>query len=249
MFVDVMREPGAIYSPDNPAYAELHAPYVPKELTRAMERGLAGFSPSPVRVASPGESPTGETSTMRADKVGSTKATFEHRGVAVGGDASEPSPATGSHRVVSRSHAVVVHGEGSGRAALRARSRAIRPDRVARRGSRRRWRRRRSAPRMTAREVLAAKKKGRHRRQRSMFEESSAERQVTRDKMEDVMSELLAAYAGGDEGTGSPEGGGGEAAAAAANVRGVLGSGAGAHPLHGDRRRDGQGRRTKGKER
>ena len=222
LFVDVMREPGAIYSPDNPAYAELHAPYVPKELTRAMEQGLAGFSPSPVRVASPGESPTGETSTMRADKVGSTKATFEHRGAV--GDAGE-TPLNPPPRLVRTASCPDLTPSSStekgldeprfGRGAARfGRTASPVEDREDDGGGD-------DGPRMTAREVLAAKKKGRHRRQRSMFEESSAERQVTRDKMEDVMSELLAAYAGGDEGTGSPEGGGGEAAAAAGtNARG-----------------------------
>ena len=88
LFVDVMREPGAIYSPDNPAYAELHAPYVPKELTRAMERGLAGFSPSPVRVASPEAPVSGE------GRRGSTRLVFLRRL-----NAEEPGSATtGSRR-------------------------------------------------------------------------------------------------------------------------------------------------------
>ena len=211
LFVDVMREPGAIYSPDNPAYAELHAPYVPKELERAMERGLAGFSPSSVRVASPGESPPGETSTMRANKVGSTKATFEHRGAV--GDAGETPrlvrTASCPDLTPSSSAEKGLDEPRFGRAARFGRTASPVEDRGDDEGA--------SAPRMSAREVLSAKRKGKHRRQRSMFEESSAERQVTRDKMEDVMSELLAAYAGGDEGTGSPEGGGGETA----NVRGV----------------------------
>ena len=101
---------------------------------------------------------------------------------------------------------------------------------------------------MTAREVLAAKKKGRHRRQRSMFEESSAERQVTRDKMEDVMSELLAAYAGGDEGTGSPEGGGGGGGRFDAKRRPdvVLGDDRGARARGGRREARVRGAQTRG---
>ena len=119
LFVDVMREGADCRITRRP---ELHAPYVPKELERAMERGLAGFSPSSVCVASPGESPPGETSTMRANKVGSTKATFEHRGAS----ATRGTPRHWFAPRRARSHAVVVRGEGSGRAALRA-SREVRP--------------------------------------------------------------------------------------------------------------------------
>ena len=139
---------------------------------------------------------------MRADKVGSTKATFEHRGAV--GDAGE-TPLNPPPRLVRTASCPDLTPSSSTEKGLdeprfgRGAARFGRPRR--RRGSRRRGR---VAPRMSAR-GLAAKREAQA--TAGMFEESSREAGDA-DKMEDVMSELLAAYAGGDGGI--TRGGGGE---------------------------------------
>ena len=205
LFVDVMREPGVIYSPDDPSYQELHAPYVPKELEAAMEAGLAGFSPSPVRV--------NEVATPRLNREekeervsGAKNPKFADLTVDSGetprlvrtASCPDLTPSSSTEKGLDSQLGFDRRGARFGRTAS-----PVDGDRAADGVGDDESDR---TPRMTAREVLAtkAKRRGTHRRQRSMFEESSAARQVTRDRMEGVMSELLAAYAGGDPNSGPP---------------------------------------------
>ena len=80
LFVDVLRAPGTLYAADDPRYADLHQPHVPREIRpvnlvsmtsatgRAMASALGDASPAPVRVAgaSPDSVPSGKSVAERS---------------------------------------------------------------------------------------------------------------------------------------------------------------------------------------
>ena len=93
-FVDVMREPGTLYSPEDPAYDALHQPYVPRQLERLLfvgeeEENTGGDAGAPAGADGPGRMDSATGRAMRDALRSSTPAPVRTT------TAADPFPPTG----------------------------------------------------------------------------------------------------------------------------------------------------------